>query len=85
MVVNALRGHLVESGIVAPRGLHKVKDLMAVVALRLMGASPRALDSGDPKPGRITIDSTHLKAHRTAASRFKKGMFPAMLDAQKAG
>ncbi|RCS21051.1 hypothetical protein DUT91_25330, partial [Phyllobacterium salinisoli] len=29
-----------------------------------------------PKPGRIMIDATHLKAHRTAASLLKKGCFP---------
>jgi putative transposase len=28
------------------------------------------------KPDQIMIDSTHLKAHRTAASLLKKGMFP---------
>ena len=31
------------------------------------------------------IDATHLKAHRTAASLLKKGMFPDVSDAQKAG
>ena len=30
------------------------------------------------------IDATHLKAHRTAASLLKKGLFPAALGAQKA-
>ena len=34
---------------------------------------------------RLMIDATHLKAHRTAASLLKKGLFPAVLDAQKAG
>ena len=29
-----------------------------------------------PKPKRIMIDATHLKAHRTAASLLKKGLFP---------
>ena len=29
-----------------------------------------------PKPDRIMIDATHLKAHRTAASLLKKGMLP---------
>ena len=29
------------------------------------------------EPDAIMIDSTHLKAHRTAASLLKKGMFPA--------
>ena len=36
-----------------------------------------AVLAGDgPKPERIMIDATHLKAHRTAASLLKKGMFP---------
>ena len=37
-----------------------------------------ALAGAGPKPERIMIDSTHLKAHRTAASLLKKGMFPAL-------
>ena len=32
----------------------------------------------------VMIDATHLKAHRTAASLLKKGMFPAVSDARKA-
>ena len=36
------------------------------------------------KPDRIMIDATHLKAHRTAASLLKKGLFPAVSDAPKA-
>ena len=35
-------------------------------------------------PERLMIDSTHLKAHRTAASLVKKGLLHAVLDAQKA-
>ena len=35
-------------------------------------------------PERLMIDSTHLKAHRTAASLLKKGLFPAASAAQKA-
>ena len=38
-----------------------------------------------PKPERIMIDATHLKAHRTAASLLKKGMFPVASGEQKAG
>ena len=37
-----------------------------------------------PKPERIMIDATHLKAHRTAASLLKKGMFPAVSGGPKA-
>ena len=36
------------------------------------------------RPERLIIDSTHLKAHRTAASLFKKGLFRAVSAAQKA-
>jgi transposase len=36
------------------------------------------------KPDQLMIDATHLKAHRTAASLFKKGMFPDVLDAPRA-
>ena len=36
-------------------------------------------------PDRLMIDSTHLKAHRTAASLLKGGMFPAASGAQRAG
>jgi transposase len=32
----------------------------------------------------LMIDATHLKAHRTAASLLKKGVFPAVSVAQKA-
>jgi len=43
-----------------------------------------ALASERPEPKRIMIDATHLKAHRTAASLLKKGLFPAVLGARKA-
>lgn len=33
---------------------------------------------------RLMIDATHLKAHRTAASLLKKGLFPVISDGQKA-
>ena len=36
------------------------------------------------KPQRLMIDATHLKAHRTAASLFKKGLFPAVSGARRA-
>ena len=35
-------------------------------------------------PDRLMIDVTHLKAHRTAASLLKKGMFPAVSVARRA-
>ena len=44
-----------------------------------------ALAGQGPKPERIMIDATHLKAHRTAASLLKKGMFPVVSGAPKVG
>ena len=38
-----------------------------------------------PRPERLMIDATHLKAHRTAASLLKKGLFPDVSGAPKAG
>ena len=35
-------------------------------------------------PQRLMIDTTHLKAHRTAASLLKKGLFPAVSGARRA-
>ncbi len=43
-----------------------------------------ALSAQGGSPGTLMIDATHLKAHRTACSLLKKGMFPAVLAAQKA-
>lgn len=37
----------------------------------------------DGPPDQLMIDSTHLKAHRTAASLLKGGMFPAASGALK--
>jgi putative transposase len=36
------------------------------------------------KPEQVMIDATHLKAHRTAASLLKKGLFPDVSGAPKA-
>lgn len=41
-----------------------------------------AAEAGKPKL--LMIDATHLKAHRTAASLLKRGMFPDVSGAQKA-
>jgi transposase len=43
-----------------------------------------ALAGDGPRPERIMIDATHLKAHRTAASLLKKGMFPVVSGEPKA-
>ena len=43
-----------------------------------------ALAAKGGKPDKLMIDSTHLKAHRTAASLLKKGLFPDVSDAPRA-
>ena len=43
-----------------------------------------ALAAKGGKPDQLMIDATHLKAHRTAASLFKKGMFPDVSAGPKA-
>ena len=42
------------------------------------------LSAMGPRPERLMIDATHLKAHRTAASLLKKGLFPDVSGAPKA-
>ena len=44
-----------------------------------------ALVEENGPPERLMIDATHLKAHRTARSLSKGGMFPALSGAQRAG
>jgi transposase len=44
----------------------------------------QSLASQGPPPERIMLDSTHLKAHRTAASLQKKGVLRAVSDARRA-
>ena len=43
-----------------------------------------ALAAKGGKSDQLMIDATHLKAHRTAASLLKKGLFPDVSDAPKA-
>ena len=52
----------------------------------LMGVFDRifaALTAEGGPPDRLMIDATHLKAHRTAASLLKGGMFPAVSGARR--
>lgn len=44
-----------------------------------------ALVAESGPPDRLMIDATHLKAHRTASSLLKKGMFPVLSGVQRAG
>jgi putative transposase len=43
------------------------------------------LAKGGGDTAELMIDATHLKAHRTAASLLKKGLFPGISDAPRAG
>ncbi len=42
-----------------------------------------ALAAEGGNPDTLMIDATHLKAHRTASSLLKKGMFPGVSGAQR--
>lgn len=42
------------------------------------------LSAQEGVPETLMIDATHLKAHRTASSLLKKGLFPAISGARKA-
>jgi len=42
------------------------------------------LAKGGGETAEMMIDATHLKAHRTAASLLKKGLFPGLSDVPKA-
>lgn len=73
----------------APRGYGPHKTLYnRFVRWSRLGVFDRifsALVAQAGVPERLMIDSTHLKAHRTAASLAKKGMLRAVSDAPAAG
>jgi len=72
----------------APKGYGPHKTLYnRFIRWSRMGVFDRifaGLAGEGPTPERIMIDATHLKAHRTAASLLKKGLFPAVSDEQRA-
>ena len=72
----------------APRAYGPYKTLYnRFVRWSRMGVFNRifaSLAEQEGTPERLMIDATHLKAHRTAASLQKKGMFPDVSDARKA-
>jgi transposase len=85
-IVYVIRNGLQWKDAPAPYGPHKTLYNRFIRWSR-MGVFDRifaALAAEGPKPERIMIDATHLKAHRTAASLLKKGMFPAVSGAPKA-
>lgn len=73
----------------APKGYGPHKTLYnRFIRWSRMGVFDRifaGLAAEGPKPERIMIDATHFKAHRTAASLLKKGLFPAVSGAPRAG
>ena len=73
----------------APTGYGPHKTLYnRFIRWSLMGVFDRifaGLAGEGPKPERIMIDATHLKAHRTAASLLKRGMFPAVSGEPRVG
>ena len=85
-IIDVIRHGLQGKG--APPGYGPPKTLYnRFIRWSRMGVFDRifaALAREGPRPERIMIDATHLKAHRTAASLLKKGMFPAVSGAPKA-
>jgi transposase len=71
----------------APKGYEPHKTLYnRFIRWCRLGVFDRIFAAGEgPKPERIMIDSTHLKAHRTAASLLKKGLFPRRIGGPKGG
>ena len=63
-------------------GKVKAGELLAHVASRINGKGggrPDLAQGGGAE--KLMIDATHLKAHRTAASLLKKGLYPDVSDA----
>ncbi len=60
----------------SPRTGEKWRPSLGLVIFTALAAE------GGP-PERLMIDSTHLKAHRTAASLLQKGLFPAVSAAPR--
>ena len=54
------------------------KPFMRRSSLGVLDSIFAGLAGEGPRPERIMIQATHLKAHRTAASRLKTAMFPSV-------
>jgi transposase len=85
-IIHVIRGGLMWRGAPDTYGSHKTMHIHFVRWSRA-GVFDRifatlAAESAATKI--VMIDATHLKAHRTAASLRKKGLFPAVSDAPKA-
>jgi transposase len=86
-IIDVMRNGLQWRDAPATYGPHKTL-YNRFVRLSRMGVFDRifaALAAEGGVPERLMIDSTHLKAHRTAASLLKKGLFPAASAAPRAG
>lgn len=85
-IIYVIRGGLMWRD--APRGYGPHKTIYnRFIRWSRMGVFNRILaelagKAGEPET--IMIDATHLKAHRTAASLLKGGLFPDVSDAPKA-
>ena len=67
-------------------GPHKTDLTIGLFVGAVWGCSTRfsqPLAHRGRNPERVMIDATHLKAHRTAASLLKKGLFPDVSGAPK--
>ncbi len=73
MLVNALRGHLAEFGIVAPRGIHKAEELIAVIGdvsdERIPSAARRVLPVLATELAALGLRITAIEAEIVARTR----------------
>lgn len=70
-----------------PHGVPRVDDRRVasgiIYVIRNGDRMFASLVAEGPRPERLMIDATHLKAYRTAASLIEKGKFPAALAAPR--
>ena len=74
------------AGVTRPGGVWPAQDYNRFIRWSRLGMFDKIfaeLARKGAKAERIMIDATHLKAHRTAASLLKKGLFPDVSDARK--
>ena len=73
MLVNALRGHLAEFGIVAPRGIRKIEELTAVIADENDGRIPtsarKALRTLTPELVALDLRITRLESEIVSSAK----------------
>lgn len=82
MLVNAMRGHLAELGVVAPRGVHKVEELIIAINdesdERIPSTARRALRVSSPLNSSRSICGS-LRSRRRSVPEPKRTLCPSVL------